>query len=217
MPLRKTMKQLSFLTFIAGSIIAGSTYAQEPPTQPTRDRLCQDVKTGMTIQEVLGLATSVGIELVPNIGENNTVFLEWSDPQTSEEFSASFLDNSLANFSCSMIVSDPSAQTEEPTTCDRVAMGMKLDEVKTLMEAAGFTALPRPVGGSESPQEWSNSQTAEFIRMIFSNGKVVSISCSTQANEIEPDESLQEEQHPDRSLDFGEELPLEGSPNVEAQ
>lgn len=196
------MKKLSVLIFIAGSIVAGSVYAQEPPTQPTRDRLCQDVKTGMTIPEVLGLATSVGIELVPTIGEDNTVFLEWSDPETSEEFSASFFDNSLANFSCSMIVSDPSAQTKEPTTCDRVAMGMSLDDVKTLMDEAGFTALPRPVGGSESPWEWSNSQTAEFIRMIFSNRRVVSISCSTQANEIEPEESLEPEQNPERSLDF---------------
>jgi hypothetical protein len=201
------MKKISFLAFVGWSIFTGAAYAQEPPTDLTRDRLCQDVKTGMTIQEVLGLATSVGIELVPTVGEDNTVFLEWSDPQTSEEFSASFFENSLANFSCSMVVSDPSAPTAAPTTCDQVSMGMSLDAVKTLMDEAGFTALPRPVGRNESLWEWSNSQTAEFLRMIFSNGRVVSISCSTQANEIEPDASVEEEQNPGNFLDFGEELP----------
>jgi hypothetical protein len=208
------MKKISFLAFVGWSIVTGSACAQEPPTELTRDRLCQDVQTGMSIQEVLGLASSVGIELVPQVGEDNTVFLEWSDSQTSEEFSASFFENSLANFSCSMVVSDPSAQTAEPTTCDRIAMGMSLDSVKTLMDEAGFIELPRPVGSNESLWEWTNSQTAEFLRMIFSNGEVVSVSCSSQANEIES-EGREDLPNLDNFLDFGEELPREEPPDEE--
>ncbi|MGB3557937.1 MAG: hypothetical protein WBD58_07745 [Geitlerinemataceae cyanobacterium] len=202
------MKKLSLLAFVGWSMVTGTAFAQEPLTEiRSRDLLCRDVKTGMSLQEVLDLATGVGIEIVPTLGEDNTVFLDWSSPQTSENFSASFFDNSLANFSCSMVVSNPQAQTAEPTTCDRVAMGMTVDSVKTLMAEAGFTALPRSVGADESLWEWSNSQTSEFLRMILSNNRVVSISCSTQANEIEPDASVEEEPNPDNSLEFGEELP----------
>jgi hypothetical protein len=192
------MKKLSVLACAGWSIITGSVYAQAPSAEITRDRLCQEIQTGMSIQEVLDLGTSVGIEFSPRIGEDSTVFLEWSDPQTSEEFSASF--------SCSMIVNDPTLETAEPTTCDQVEMGMSLDEVKTLMNASGFTALPRLVGSNDSLWEWSNPQTAEFLRMIFSNGGIVSISCSTQENEIETGD-FEEEQNLDDFLEFGEELP----------
>ncbi|HIK32083.1 MAG TPA: hypothetical protein IGS17_10245 [Oscillatoriales cyanobacterium M59_W2019_021] len=203
------MKKLNLFAVVGWSIVAASVYAQEPPAEMTRDRFCQEIQTGMSVQDVLGLAAAAELDLVPSIGnDDRTVFLEWSDAETSEEFSASFLDNSLANFSCSMVVSSPTSEAAEPTTCDRLTMGMSASALQTLMAEAGFTALPRPVGGSESIQEWSNSQTAEFIRTIFSNGQLVSLSCSTEANdfEVEPD-AIEELLNPENSVDFGEELP----------
>lgn len=213
------MRKLSLLALVGWSIVALAASAQQAPPPLSRDRLCQDVRTGMSVQDVLSLAASVGIQLVPTVSEDDTVVVQWSDAETSEEFTASFIENDLANFSCSMVVSNRAADAAEPTTCDRINMGMSVDAVKTFMADAGFTALPRRLGSDNSLWEWSNSQTAEFVRTIFSNGQVVSLSCSTQANETE---SLNleniEPQNPDNFLDFGEQLPGgEELPNSEAQ